>query len=172
MSEPVEELYFNWLCAKVCTRNGPVHRSLLWTLYTKEFVWFLAMDENRAADGLQLRVDFLRETGYENEQDWYESPCSVFEALVALADRAAFQTDDSIRRWFWKFLENLGLDEYRQVNDFNKNEVEDILDTFIWRAYREDGRGGILPLDKPNRDQRRIELWSQFCDYVEDQGIM
>ena len=94
MDEPIEESYFNWLCAKVLSVEVPIYFELMRILYRTEFVWVLERDQNRAEDGLELREDFLRETGLDPEPEWLESECSIFEMLYAFAKRANFQTDD------------------------------------------------------------------------------
>lgn len=171
MNEPIDETYFNWLCAKVLYTNPPVYVGLMRVLYQTEFAWVVAGDQNRAEDGCELRDNFLRETQLRNEQYWYDAPCSVFEVLVALADRVSFQTGQSLQEWFWIFMANLGLDEYRQVSDSDVPIIEDILFNFVWRQYDSSGHGGIFPLRWPRCDQRKVELWYQFFDYLEDQGL-
>jgi hypothetical protein len=45
------------------------------------------------------------------------------------------------------------------------------LETFVWRNYDRKGVGGIFPLYRSRRDQRRVELWYQFNEYIEEYGI-
>src|SRR5688572_21362138 len=114
MDEPIEELYFNWLCAKVTSPHINNYYDLLRILHRTEFVWFISGDRNRKEDGLELRDYFLNESGYEKDPLWYNELCSVLEVLIAFAQRAAFQTDILAKNWFWIFMENLKLNEYRQ----------------------------------------------------------
>lgn len=172
MEEPIEESYFNWLCAKVISVHVPIYWELMRILYSTEFVWVVPMDENRMEDGLELREDFLRITRLENDSEWFNDPCSVFEVFVAFATRADFQTDLSAKDWFWIFMTNLNLDEYRQVSREDVHVINDILETFIWRTYDYSGHGGIFPMRWPKHDQRKIELWYQFFEYLDDQGLM
>jgi hypothetical protein len=44
--------------------------------------------------------------------------------------------------------------------------IDDILDSVIWRTYSPDGRGGFFPLNQPQEDQRKIEIWYQMNKYV------
>lgn len=171
MDEPIEGVYFNWLCAKVLPVGVQIYSELLRILYKTEFVWVISGDENRAEDGCELRDDFLRESFLQNDRAWYDSPCSVLEVFIAFAKRANFQTDNPVDYWFWRIIENLGLDEYRQISNRDRKVVEDILYDFVWRQYDESGQGGMFPMRWPKRDQRRVEIWYQFFDYLEEQGL-
>jgi hypothetical protein len=173
MGEPIEIAYFNWLCARVTSVNARISESLLQLLYQTEFVWSVPTDRNREADGLELRVHFLNETfRRSNDPDWYHMPCSVLEVLVAFADVASFQTDMPPEDWFSIFLRNLGLDAHRAVTPDYRQEVCDILDAFIWRTYDFNGFGGLFPLRETQNDQRKVEIWYQFCEYLNDQGLI
>lgn len=172
MGEPIENLYFNWLCAKVLTPGNRNYYDLLYILHTTEFVWVILGDKNRAEDGCELREDFLREARLGKDPHWFDEPVSVFEVLIAFAKRASFQTDIPVRDWFWAFMNNLGLDEFRRVTDSDIPVIEEILHVFIWRTYDQNGNGGLFPMRRPKRDQREVEIWYQFCEYIEDQGLL
>lgn len=171
MSEPIEECYFNWLCAKVVNKlDAPqtpsvTYWKLLRVLHTTEFIWTVPNDDNRMEDGLELRTYFLRETGLTREKHWSAEGCSILEMLIAFAYRVEFQTDVSYVDWFWIFLENLGLIEHNDAN-FRPGPVANILERFIWRTYTPSGLGGLFPLEYPHRDQRDVEIWYQFCEYL------
>lgn len=168
---PIEEVYFNWLCAKVLDANVRIYSDLMRILHCKEFVWINTFDENREEDGLELRNDFLRVAFRKNESEWYNQPCSVLELLIALAQRASFQTDMPVSDWFWRMLNNLNLDEYRQVSDSDISVIDEILDIFIWRTYDSKGNGSLFPMRWPKEDMRQVELYYQFCEYVQEQGL-
>lgn len=173
--EPFEELYFNWLCAKVLSQDPHVRNyyGLMEVLYRTEYVWIINGDKNREEDGLELRDYFLTESRMEKDGGWYDSPCSVLEVLIAFASRASFQTEIPTRDWFWKFMTYLNLDEFRHIDD--DGDVHDIceaVDHWMYRRFEYSGHGGILPLVGPKRDQSKIELWYQFSDYVIDQGLI
>ena len=170
--EPIEDIYFNWLCAKVSVTIPNVFFSLMRILHQTEFVCVVQGDKNRAEDGLELRDAFLSEANWRRDSEWYGQPASIFEVLIAFAHRASFQTDTPVKEWFWHFLTNLELNEYRQVYESDIPKIEEILGTFVWRTYDENGRGGLFPLRRARRDQREIEIWYQFCDYLEDQGLL
>jgi hypothetical protein len=175
MSEPLEALYFNWLCAKVVVTDKSTpsltHWKLLRTLYQIEFVWQIMGDDNRAEDGKELRYYFTLAAEIPDDPQWRILPgCSLLEMLIAFAKRAEFQTDDPAREWFWEFIDNLGLSEFTDGYDFTEEDVEEIVEPFIWRTYDSSGYGGLFPMHNPRADQRRVELWYQFFQYLEDRG--
>lgn len=172
MREPIENEYFNWLCAKVTGASNSNYYTLLEILHRTEFVWAVPGDRHRVEEGLELRLDFLRETKQASEDSWETQPCSVLELLVALSKRASFQTGMKLKVWFWELMTNLRLDEFRRVDTMGEHIINDILSTFIWRQYRPDGDGGLFPISRTNVDQRKNEIWYQFCEYVEDRGIL
>lgn len=172
MREPIEDLYFNWLCAKVLDTSTRNYYNLAHILYSTEFVWIIPFDKHRVEDGIELRDDFLRETQTEVDVLWYEQPCSIFEVMVAFAKRASFQTDISVANWFKEFIINLRLDPFRVVSDSDVPYIHDILNTFMWRTYDPSGDGGLFPMRRTHNDQKEIEIWLQFCEYVDDRGLI
>lgn len=170
--EPIEELYFDWLCAKVKDRSTGNYTSLLLLLHTTEFIVVIPADKHRAEDGMELRFDFLREMGMVSDSSWESQPCSVLEMLIAFAKRASFQTDIKIKPWFMEFLTNLRLNEFRRVTANDRIMIQDILYTFMWREYNQNGDGGLFPMSRSDNDQRQIEIWYQFCEYVIDRGLI
>ena len=172
MNESIENQYFNWLCAKVVERRIPNYHDLLVILHRTEFVWVVSSDKNRAEDGIELRIDFMRETGSSRDYIWEKEPCSILELLIAFAKRVLFQTDIPLKVWFWEFMNNLRLDDFRQVSESDRYEIEDIIYCFIWRQYQPNGRGGLFPISNTQNDQRKIEIWYQWCEYVIDRGLI
>lgn len=175
MTVELDSMYFGWLYAKVVKtpNNTPSNRftELMRALYTTEFVWQLSGDDNRVEDGLDLRRAFLNEARMlvVDGSEWRESDgCSMLEMLIALAQRCAFQTDESAHDWFWEFMRNLGLDELCD-SSWPEDGIDDILDDVIWRRYHYNGRGGIFPIEHPTEDQRGVEIWYQFHEYLADQ---
>lgn len=172
MNEPLESTYFEWLCAKVLSRYVSNYYDLMQILFRTEFVWFIPGDRNRAADGIELREYFFREAYIKRDPEWFNEPCSVFEVFIAFAQRASFQTDIPVRDCFWLFMNNLKLDDYRQVSKADIPVIEEIIYTFIWRTYEETGCGGLFPLDDPTEDQRKVEVWYQFCAWVDEKELV
>ena len=140
-------------------------------LYVKEFVWLIANDDNRAEDGKELRYEFINEQGIDEvDQAWLDLGCSVLEMMIALARRAAFESDDEVVEWFWRFIFNLGLNNHTDIAYTSKTEreVDNVLDTVIFRTYDADGLGGLFPLTHPRQDQRKVELWYQLAAYLSE----
>lgn len=175
MTEPIESTYFNWLCAKVMMLENPTPSLTFWKLlrelHNTEFVWLVPNDDNRVQDGLDLRPEFLTQASLERDEDFLHTACSVFEMLIAFARRIEFDTDEPLQDLFWMFVENLGLKEFNDAvfDDVDPFVISDILTNFIWRTYEPDGRGGMFPLHEPKRDQRKVEIWYQYCDYAMEQ---
>lgn len=170
MHEPLENRYFDWLCAKVAKVEIPTpsltYYGLLRELQNTEFVWLVPGDDNRGGDGVDLRHEFLTASFIPRDSEWMAIGCSVFEMLVAFSRRCAFQTDITATTWFWTFIENLGLVEYTDAAYLDQVEVAEILYRFVWRTYGRNGQGGICPLRKPTRNQKELDIWYQFCDYL------
>jgi hypothetical protein len=174
MSTELDSMYFGWLYAKVVhtLNNSPYNRfyKLMKSLYGTEFVWQLSGDDNRAEDGTDLRREFLVETKNSDDSDWRQTDgCSMLEMLIALSRRCEFQTEETAHDWFWEMLENLELSQFNDGAFPEEEIVADILDDFNWRRYRYNGTGGIFPIEHPSEDQRSVEIWYQFHEYLADQ---
>lgn len=174
MDEPLENLYFSWLCAKVIRVEVPTPSLTYWNLFRRlfdtEFVWLLPGDDNRCEDGLELREEFFLESGIRDGGELSGLGCSVFEMLVAFSRKAEFNAGETPAFWFWKFLENLGLREETDASENPPEVIEYILFNFVWRNYDEFGNGGLFPMENPPDDQRKVEIWYQFCEYLVDQN--
>ena len=172
MSEPLENLYFNWLCERVQTPEVPTpstsYNRLFRHMHNTEFVFLVVGDDNRGADGVELRVEFLHLADIPADEEWLSYPCSVFEMLVAFSIRACRQTDSPEYEWFWHILGNIDLLRYNDVEPYDAEAVRETLDRVLWRHYGYSGLGGLFPLNRPNVDQRNVELWYQFSAYLTD----
>jgi hypothetical protein len=173
MAKPLDELYFTWLYSQVgSVRNknpSTSHWKLLKLLYTKEFVWIVPNDDNRAEDGRDLRVEFLQETPLpiqDMETHWMGLGCDMLELLIGLSRRLSFEGEGEPREWFWHLIENIELYEHTDDKPINEERVKDILDEVIWRTYLPTGKGGLFPLKEAKKDQRRVELWYQLSAYL------
>jgi hypothetical protein len=177
MDEPLDELYFKWLYSQVgdprIKNPNRTYWKLLLQLYKKEFIWFVANDDNRIADGTDLRYEFVDAAGLQDVDDaWIRMGCSMFELLIGLSRRLAFEAEGEPRDWFWHLVENLGLiliTDSRMNKDYAGSYAELIdlvLDRVIYRNYNPDGSGGLFPLQHTEKDQRKVELWYQLSEYV------
>jgi hypothetical protein len=175
MTPRLDELYLGWLYSQV----GPVeianprqtHWRLLEILYNKEFLWIIANDDNRAADGKELRQEFLDEEEIDDvDAEWMDLPCSMLELILGLAKRLSFMNDGEPHVWFWELIENLRLEDYNDTALIPEGDIEeeihDILDDVIWRTYKPSGLGGLFPLRYTEQDQRIVELWYQLSAYL------
>lgn len=176
MDKPLDELYFTWLYSQVGVVDSKDPSASYWKLlklfYTKEFVWFVPNDDNRANDGRDLRMEFLnqehisrREVDREDPH-WLRLSCDMLELFIGMSRRLAFEGDGHPRDWFWVMIENLNLHHHRDGKRWTKAGVDQILDRVIWRTYDFDGNGGIFPLRYPTRDQRKVELGYQMSLYL------
>jgi len=173
MNEPLEDVYFSWLCAKVLDPNTRDYAQLMDILFGTPFTWVkeVPADEHRYADGLEIRRDFLRRRSIKrNALD--AIPISILEVWIAFANRASFQTDIPARDWFWEFLTNLGLDRFKRISESDVPLIEDVLYAFTWRAYEPNGFGGMFPIEETPNDQRVIEIWYQFCEYIQRRHLL
>jgi hypothetical protein len=170
MDESIDDQYFNWLCAKVKENSGPNHLALFHILYQTEFIWDTSVpgDRNRATDGKELRSYFCDSAFIKRNQAWLRQPCSILEMLIAFANHANFQTGIPAKDWFWEFMINLQLEDFRRVTGSDETRIHEILYTFVWRLYDKRGDGGLFPLRSPKHDQRKVELWYQFFEYLDE----
>jgi len=184
MSTPVDDRYFEWLYSQVgAVRNRNPARSywdICRKLHSTEFVWLVPNDDNRVEEGKDLRHQFVSEQGSDGvDPIWMDLGCSTFEMLIALARRACDLTYTAEREvptgeWFHIFLKNLGFekvtdDKYSEVTE---RRLESVLDRFIYRNYRVNGRGGLFPLRRPDTDQTKVELWYQLNAYVIENSMV
>ena len=171
--------YFEWMIRLVC--DGKYSRGLSWRqlfrlLHETEFIYILEMDGNRADDGIDLRYRFAFDSGY-NERTIDEvmsgEPCSILEMMVALAQRCEEHiTDDPdsgnrTGKWFFEMIESLGLLDMDDGH-FEKVIAADILDRFMRREYRPDGRGGLFTISDSEHDMREAESWYQMMWYLNE----
>lgn len=173
----LDDVYLEWLYSHIgsVTSRNPERSywKLALKLYTTPFKALIINDSNRSEDGKELRSLFLDQRKYplsEFEKELFmDLDCSMFEMLIALSDRVAFQTDEQLEGWFWRFMHNLGCFE-RYSDDLYEisieEEVEEALTRVIRRTYSADGTGGLFPLRQAEHDQRKIELWYQMSAYI------
>lgn len=125
-------------------------------------------------DAKELRTEYVGDRS-PDEQVWADIDASMLEVLIALSRRVSFEaygTEATPAEWFWKLLENLDFRHYTDAN-YDDNVVADVteaLDILLDRTYHRDGRGGLFPLRRGRRDQRRTELWYQMSAYIVEGG--
>ena len=176
--------YFDWLCeyAGLNDVNGYSYRSLADLLYCKMFRSFVPHDENRIADGQALREEFITDNNLDFDDEASDllnvDDCSVLEMIVALAKRMDFEVydpdrpTDRVPEFVMVLLTNLGLDIYDDDSDTDYAAIDDILNILINRTYEPDGYGGLFPLDCPEEDQTKVEIWQQMMLYLREEGYI
>lgn len=166
--------YRNWLIQQMGAEDYGV---LFDILYETEFVWTLERDADRAEDGKDLRVRFAEQSGMDIPDGIRDWPCSFLEMLIGLAysieEKITYDPryGDQTASWFWTIMGNLHLDAidddmFFECGSMMDAEIRDICETVMWRDYRDDGYGGMFPLQHPNSDQRKVEIWYQANAYI------
>ena len=176
----VEQDYFHWLCETVhIDQEERSYWLMASELHRIIFYSIVPHDENRASDGLELREEDLRCINYPRYIT-ISGECSVLEMLIGLARRMDFETgnpydfDDSIDRtsyWFWEMIDNLGLiafDDESFVDYNGMKNVGKIVEKFLDRGYSRNGNGGLFPVVYSSEDQRRVEIWYQMNQYLNE----
>lgn len=105
----LDDRYLSWLYGQVAVvktrKSSKTYWNLLRYLYSTEFVWFVPNDDNRAADGKELRREWMAETGIHPDAEWLSLGCSFLEMLIGLSRRLAFETEEDASFWFWHLIE-------------------------------------------------------------------
>lgn len=176
MSEPLDELYFQWLYSCVADPEQDfTYWNVLRVLYETEFVWNVPNDENRVGDAKALREKFINTQGIRlrrSDKDWVDIGCSMLEVMVALSERLEYEADEGrAHYWFWVLMENIGLSEFNDSYELPEEHVRDVLEMVIHRYYQPNGHGGFFPLKNPQDDQRHVELWYQLNEYVMERNL-
>lgn len=174
-TEPLDELYFQWLYAQVAnTRHkNPTrtHWALAKQLYTTEFFGHLPNDDNRVYEGIELRSEFLEmNPGYTPDLVWMQEGSSFLEMLIALSRRLSFADERaSSAEWFWRLMSNLNIHDIPDSN-YDHPGVREVVGRILQmvndRTYDYNGRGGLFPLRETDIDQRHVELWYQMQYYL------
>ena len=83
---PIEYEYREWLVSLafgLCEGFGD-YKELFEYLYSREFVWIIDRDRNRAADGVCLRDTFADIYQYQNIRSYLTAPCNMLELMLRL----------------------------------------------------------------------------------------
>lgn len=169
MKDQLDKEYFAYL--KSLVEDDDVNKTydrLLDHLFRVKYIHIVKGDENRASDGVDIRRRFMfqsRLPRYLFTDEWFNIECSMLEMLVALAQKFAFQVDQSVREAFWHMIRNTALIHNDDI-DYEEDVVDDALERILFRQYRANGEGGFFPLTQINRDQRNVELLYQLYTYV------
>jgi len=164
--------YFDFLCDITGKTNK--YDMLLGKLHRIEFYSLIPNDDNRGADGQQLRETFISEMGPQALSPCEDGPCTVLEMLIGLSFRLEFETAQSRwektpSEWFWILIDNLELtwcDNNEFLDMTEVSQIDEKVSQMLERTYESDGNGGLFPLKKTKKDQRRVEVWYQMSEYM------
>lgn len=170
-----KERYLNYLI-RLVDSDGldpylPLLRQMHDTIFSESTAKLIPNDDNRIIDGKMLRIRYCERYRMAYDEHIFDEPCSVLEMMVALADKINNQFGIKSRgAWFWNMIVNLHLDLFddRKYQDDYNEHVADILYGLKRRRYAYNGLGGLFPLNYPERDQRKIEIWSQVNAYLDE----
>lgn len=182
----VEGLYFEWLLTSLHP-DGVVEgvANAAHLLHNCEFHRRVGNDINRAADGANLRKEFLVEyeeidVGPNVTNDFLMQECSWFEMLVALSRHLDYLYEGGVEGRFIELITNLHLDSLLAFSNGDGRNIDQLL---VDRAtskvddsqFDRDGHGGLFPLTKAGHpDQRRVEIWDQHAAYFRErlEGVL
>lgn len=178
--------YFEWLKNTVDPFVGRgTHECFFNALHSMAYVPIMELDRNREMDGLGLRDVYIRGYGIDSSDSdlVVDSPCSVLEFLVSLANKMDYIYSPTETRHlsalFWEIMGNIGLD-YSSTTDSDAQKdpsmfhdrIQSAIDMVQNRTYQPDGTGNLFPLKNPKEDQRNVEVWYQMNQYlIEKMGI-
>jgi hypothetical protein len=163
--------YIRWLEIQLRDEDsgGRSYLDLANAMFAKEFAAIMPMDANRMVDGLDLRVEYAHLEHMNPNRMKFLGPCSFLEVLVGLSRRLAFNAGGQAPGWAWQLLCNLELDRMSDpLTTPRLQRAEAIMDNVIRRTYSPDGTGGFFPLNDPDDDMTRIELWYQMHAYISE----
>jgi len=144
-------------------------------MHSRDFIWHIYNDENRAEEGISLRSRFASAMGHGTNTIYVgmSGPCSILEMIAALAIRCEEnimsdpQIGDRTTQWFWGMIRSLGL-IHMHDNIFDMYFVDRVLDTFLDRKYKRTGEGGLFTIKNCTSDLRDVEIWHQLCWYLDN----
>ena len=172
----VENAYYEWLLSIVGVPPITDYYLLLQDLFRIDFTWSVRNDDNRAADGLELRRTFFEEGDYSDGEYPFADltkDCSVLEMLVALSKRCEDDImhnpnyGDQTHIWFWIMIGNLKLDRYDDEH-YDRQAVYSIVSNLVNRTYKRNGDGSLFPGACGKKDARKVEIWYQMSWYFND----
>lgn len=182
----LDRLYFNWLLTVLDPdpREGVVYVAGL--LHECPFLRRVGLDINRAADGANLRKEFIEQFGFpesEEVEDLLMMECTWFEMLVALSRHLDFMYEGGIQGRFMELVANMGLEPQlqeiprrtRALRKFDQRFVDTVTSDIDNNRFDRDGHGGLFPLRTRNHmDQREVEIWDQHSAYFRErlEGVL
>lgn len=178
----IKRRYFDWLYS-IIDDGRTDYRELCSWLDSRDFEYYIPLDANRYEDGIDLRYHFARqqrisEAAVAAVLD--DKPCSIFEMMVALANRCeediTYDPDigDRASEWFQTMLRSLGLSTMTDDVGVDERYFDIVIDRFLNREYKPNGEGGLFIIKDCVHDLRDVEIWYQAMWYLtskEDSNI-
>lgn len=171
MSRPLTEDYLRWLEPQIREQSQSPDKTywdLLGLMFDRQFEAFINHDDNRAVDGLDLRVEFCRHRHIRPTSLNYLGSSAMFlEVLIGLSRRLAFAAGGNAPGWAWQLLDNLELRKFSDpLSRRRAQQADGIIHAAIHRTYSPDGLGGFFPLVDADEDQTQVEIWYQMAAYL------
>ena len=168
--------YFEFLCSIIDDEDfdPSLYQKLLSRLHQEIFTWSIPDDENRASDGLSLRIEYGSLNGksaLDSKLDGSRYPCTVLEMMIALSQRCETEIMQDmdvgrrVGRWFKVMLRSLGVN-YERDDVYNEKFVDFIISEFLKREYNANGDGGLFFVSNTDVDMRKVEIWYQMHTYL------
>ena len=185
-----ETSYFQWLCDLVrCDQGDKSYYNLLGIMYETPFEIKIDNDGNRAVDGNEFKSAYILDIYGTEEQkniDFHmpaEQNCSILEMIMGISKRMAFELaedeseDCDFYKYFWEILDNLDLIKYNddKISEeyaVSKLKIYEILNKLNERKYKKSGEGGMFPLYRPQKNQKKVEIWYQMQAYINEQYMI
>lgn len=167
--------YYSYICDLAMRRNREDYSKLLATLHSYPFEYSLDMDENREADGLEMRKNYFNSHPhfkYDLQLLYNERPCSVLEMMVALSKRIYDSIldpgdgRDRSNELFTLMLTNMDILDCDDKH-FDGPRVQETIMRLIDREYSKDGKGSLFYIPESTDDMRQLEIWYQAMKYVD-----
>jgi hypothetical protein len=161
--------YFEWLCGLIELPQPYRSYHLLYKeLYKTEFIWMIPHDDNRLMDGKALREQYKDET--------INHTVNFFEVSIGLCYRIedimhGHPENKTIGGWFHMLICNLKLDVFTDdefSNAGTRGFISRILQNCMTRQYKFNGEGGFFPLKVRKKDQRKVEIWYQMSEFLNE----
>lgn len=169
----LKQIYFDWMCSIICDSrhfNWGSYRTLLKYLYNRDFYYIIDMDDNREADGMDLRYRFAYENNYNNAMvaSYLDNkPCSILEVMTSLIIHCEEIMGFKDESWFYDMITSLGLISMTDDN-FDGAYVDVVISKFLNRDYERDGKGGLFTVANRRQDLRDAEIWYQMNWYLKE----
>jgi len=158
--------YYEWLMDII---DGPgKYSKVLRRMWKTEFYAIVENDNNRAADGIELRYHYEYVTGENCNK---EGACTLLEMIVGVARRVENdflydpEYDDRTYIWFWEMFYNLGLGDYDDMQ-YNDVKVRDIIEDFLDRRVVKGEIRSLFPSKWDKNKWPEMEIWRQMSIYI------